>query len=122
MAAPTQAGELDRRITVRRAVRTYNEFNEPIDSWSTYATVWAKRLDASANESYRAQEVGAEITRRFQVRWSTITAAVDPRDRIVFDGIEHNITAVRDLGRNQWREIDCVARAEQTVTPDPPEA
>lgn len=121
MAAPKQAGELDRRITVRRAAVTYNEFNEPVETWANFKTVWAKRLDASAGESYRAQEVGAEITRRFQVRWSVAMATVDPRDVIVFNGVEHNITAAREPegARNQWIELDCVAKA-QGAAADPP--
>ena len=28
-----------------------NEFNEPVETWSDLATVWAKRQDASAGES-----------------------------------------------------------------------
>ena len=112
MAAPKQGGELDRKITIRRAELLPGPFNEPEETWVDFRTVRAKRLDASAGESYRAQEVGAEITRRFQVRWSAAIATVTPKDRVQFNGIEHNVVAVRDLGRNQWREIDCVARAD----------
>ena len=62
------AGDLDRRIVVRRATTSGNGFNEQIPTWDNYATVWAKAEDASAGESYRAQEVGASITTRFTVR------------------------------------------------------
>jgi SPP1 family predicted phage head-tail adaptor len=106
------SGVLDRRLTIRRAALAPNAFNEAIETWSDYATVWAKRMDASANESYRAQEVGAEITARFTVRWSSQAATISPVDRVSFGGREYNITAVRDVGRNQWREIDAVARAQ----------
>jgi SPP1 family predicted phage head-tail adaptor len=111
----TGAGELDRRITIQRATVTLNEFNEPIETWGDLATVWAKRRDASATESYRAQEVGAEITARFTIRWSTTAASVTPRDRLSFDGRLYNITAVRDVGRNRLREIDAVARADEAA-------
>ena len=78
------------------------------------AEVAAGVTDVSAGESYRAQEIGAEITTRFLIRWSPDVASVDPRDRIGFDGLEYNITAVRDIGRQRWREIDAVRRAETT--------
>lgn len=110
------AGALDRRIVVQRAALAANEFNEPIETWSTFATVWARKADATAGEAYRAQEVGAEITTRFTVRWSSDTATIDPRDRISFDGREYNIVAVRDIGRQRWREIDAVARAQGVPT------
>ena len=106
------SGDLDRRISILRATVAPNAFNEPVETWSTYATVWAARRDASASESYRAGEVGAQITTRFTIRWSPAVADVNPRDRIAFDGREYNITAVRNIGRQRWREIDAVARAD----------
>jgi SPP1 family predicted phage head-tail adaptor len=106
------AGKLDRRITIRRAVMAPNAFNELVATWIDLATVWAGRRDASATESYRAQEVGAQITTRFTIRWSPDVAGVDPKDRLRFEGRDYDITAVRDVGRRQWREIDAVARAE----------
>ena len=111
-----QAGDLDRRIIIVRATLAANAFNEFVETWATYATVWARKLDVSAGESYRAQEVGAEISARFVVKYSPVTAGVDARDRITFGGQDYNITAVRevDMGRNRYREIDCVARAQRT--------
>ena len=106
------AGKLDRRITIRRAVMTPNAFNELVATWMDLATVWAGRRDASAAESYRAQEVGAQITTRFTIRWSPDVAGVDPKDRLRFEGRDYDITAVRDIGRRQWREIDAVARSD----------
>jgi SPP1 family predicted phage head-tail adaptor len=111
----TGSGDLDRRITIQRATVTVNEFNEPIETWGAVTTVWARRRDASATESYRAQEVGAQITARFTIRWSTTVESVNPRDRLSFEGRLYNITAVRDIGRNQWREIDAVARADEAA-------
>ncbi len=107
-----RAGDLDRRIAIRRATFAPNAFNEPVATWSELVTVWAARRDASASERYRAQEVGAEISLRFTIRWSLGVADVNPRDRIAFEGRDYDITAVRDIGRRQWREIDAVARAE----------
>jgi SPP1 family predicted phage head-tail adaptor len=111
------AGELDRRITIQRATVAYNEFNEPVQTWAHLVTVSAMCRDASAAESYRAQEVGAEITARFTIRWSSDVKDVNPRDRVSFEGREYNITGVRNVGRRLWREIDVVARAEGIVVP-----
>lgn len=107
------AGELDRRITIRRATYAANAFNEPIATWADHVSVAAKREDASAAESYRAQEVGASITTRFTIRWSPDVEDVNPKDRVLFEGREYDIVGVRDLGRRVWREIDAVARADQ---------
>jgi SPP1 family predicted phage head-tail adaptor len=106
------AGTLDQRIIIRRAYSSANAFNEPIATWSDLVTVRAGRRDASASESYRAQQVGAEISTRFTIRWSSQVADVSPLDRLACDGRDYNITAVRDVGRRLWREIDAVARSE----------
>jgi SPP1 family predicted phage head-tail adaptor len=106
------AGFLDRRITLQRATTERNWFNETIETWNTLAAVYANKADASASESYRAQEVGADITARFTIRYSTSVADLNPRDRLSFDGLLYNITGVREKQRKRWIEIDCVARAD----------
>lgn len=113
----TGAGELDRRITIQRATVTLNEFNEEIETWGDLTTVWAKRRDASATESYRAQEVGAQISARFLIRYSSQVADVNPRDRLVIDGREYNIKRVTEPEgtRNCWRWIEAVARADEAA-------
>lgn len=108
-----RAGQLDRRITIEREEQVgTTDFNEPIMDWAELATVWASRHDVSAREAFRAQEVGAELTTRFVIRYSQQVADVNPKDRVVFDGRTYNITAVRDVGRFEAREIDAVARAD----------
>jgi SPP1 family predicted phage head-tail adaptor len=111
--AKLDARDLDRRITLLRLTNILAPpFNEPVASWVTVTEVGAKVVDASARESYRAQEVGAEITARFTIRWSPAVADINPLDRVKLDAREYNITAVRNVGRAKWREIDAVARAE----------
>ena len=35
------AGQLDRRITIEQLGDTRDEFNEPVQTWTTLAEVWA---------------------------------------------------------------------------------
>lgn len=110
--ASNSYGDLDIRIAIERAVADRNALNEKILTWSTFRTVWANRRDVSGSEGYRAREVGAEITTRFRVRWSASMATVTPSDRVQYDGRVYEITAVRDVERREWREIDTVARSD----------
>jgi SPP1 family predicted phage head-tail adaptor len=91
---------------------SYNAFNEPIETWSTLATVFAQRADVSASESYRSQEVDSQVSTRFTVRYSSEIDDVNPRDRITFQGYVYNIVAVRESQRNRFLEIDAVATRE----------
>jgi SPP1 family predicted phage head-tail adaptor len=109
------AGRMDRRLVIQRASTSRNDFNEPIETWSTLTTVYANRRDASAGEAYKAQEVGAEISCRFTVRFSSVLATVTPTDRILYSGRLYNITGVRETKRNRWLEIDTIARSDEPM-------
>jgi SPP1 family predicted phage head-tail adaptor len=105
------AGTLNWRIQVQRVEIQANEFNEPVETWVDLVSVWAERKEVSARERLAAQQVGAELTTRFTIRYSSQTKDINPRDRIVFDGNIYNITATRNIDRNRWREIDAVVKA-----------
>jgi len=104
------AGELDQRITLRRATVVTNDLGEDIETWSDYATVWAARAEVSNRERFAAQQVGAELVARFRIRYSPRVAALSPQDRLVAGGAEHNITGVALIGRREGFEITAAYR------------
>lgn len=104
-----KAGELDRRITIERGVDTLDSFGGVDRSWSAIATVWAKVTPISDGERWRAQEVAAEVTTRFLIRWG---AGVLPTDRIRYAGAVYEISGVKEVGRREGQEITAAARAE----------
>lgn len=106
----TGSGDMNRRAVFQRATVTCNNFNEQIESWATLASVWVNRRDVSAAESFRAQEVGAQLSLRFRIRYSPDVADLNPRDRVLYDGRVYNLTGVREIKRNRWLEVDCVVR------------
>lgn len=104
---------MDHRITIQRATLTANEYNEPIESWSDYITVWAKRIDVSAGEAIRAAAVSASISAHFVIRYSPESATITPKDRVYLEGGDtYDITGVRELERNKTLELHVVARAD----------
>lgn len=108
----TGSGGLNRRVTFQRATVSYNDFNEEIETWATLASVWVHRRDASAGESYRAQEVGGQLSMRFTIRYSSDVATLNPRDRALYNGDVYNITGVRETKRNRWLEVDAVIQPD----------
>ena len=107
-----QAGKLDRRITLQRASTTKNGFNEDVEAWGDIATVWASATPVSDAERVRAQQVGAVISMRFQIRFSTAVADLSPTDRLSYNGKTYNITAVKELGRREGLEITAATRSD----------
>lgn len=104
--------KLDRLVEIQRGTVARNSLGDPVETWATAGTVYATVADVSANEVYRAQEVGAQISTRFTVRYSRLTTRVSATDRIIWRGRIYNITQVREKTgtRNSWMEIDAVAR------------
>lgn len=108
------AGELDRRIVILLPQETgRDDWNNPIIERVEVARVWAKKTDVRDSERIRAQEVGATITTRFVIRYSSQVRNVDPTHLIAFDGRVYDISAVKEVGRREGLEITATARAER---------
>lgn len=104
------ASQLDRRITLQRASKVANEFNEEISNWQDLTKVWARRRDASDSQKIEllaAGQVGSFQVSRFTVRSSTLTRSITPVDRMLHDGLVWQINGVKelDVGRHRFIEI-----------------
>lgn len=106
------AGKLDRRITLQRYTETRDEFNAPVQSWSDLATVAAAVEHIRDAERWTAQEVGAEATMRFQIRYWSDVATINAKDRLIYEGDTFDITAVKELGRHAGLEITAAKRGD----------
>lgn len=107
-----QAGPLDRRITIERATATFDEFNAPVEKWSVLATVWASKTDIKDGERFRADAVSSQITTRFRIRFSSMVADVNPKDRVIYSGRVYDIVAVKEIGAREGIEITASARLD----------
>lgn len=110
-----QAGKLDRRITIQRVTTTRDEFNAPVEAWTDLTTVWASYEPVKDGERYRAGERAAEISARFQIRYSPTVADVTPTDRLVFDRRTYAITHVKEIGRREGLELTAIGRGDGRV-------
>lgn len=107
-----RAGELDRRITLQRAVTTRDDFNAPVETWLDLARVWAKFTPVNDGERFRAGERAAEVQARFLIRYSSQVADVSPKDRLIFDGRTYAISHVKEVGRREGLEITAGGRGD----------
>jgi head-tail adaptor len=109
------ASKLDRRCQFWRATLEDDGFGQ-VQVWAKHGyPVWALREDVKDGERWRAAEVQASITSRFQVRSSEFTRDLDPRDRIECEGEQFNIVGVKQAsqyGRRQLIEITAVRRTD----------
>ena len=59
---------LDRRITVRRSISTFNQYGE-VEKTSTDFRMWATRMDASVIDAEMAGGSLNTATRTYRIRW-----------------------------------------------------
>jgi SPP1 family predicted phage head-tail adaptor len=107
-----QAGRMDRRITIQRVTLTYDALNNPVETWAALATVWASKLEYIGSEAVAAEEVGAQMTTTFRIRWSIKVSTVNPKDRLSFEDRTWNIQNVKEIGRKEGLEIIALARTD----------
>ena len=106
-----KASDLDRRVTFQRPETTDDGFSK-VDVWLDLVATRAKVTPVSDGERWRAGEVGASVTHRFQVRWLNALADLNPKDRLIYEGRVFNISGVKEMGRRDGLEVTASARAD----------
>ncbi len=108
-----RSSKLDRSITIQRVAEARDSFHNLVPGpWADLITVRASKQEIRDGERVAAQEVGADITMRFQVRWNSIIATVNPKDRLVFEGRTYGILGVKEIGRREGKEITATTRID----------
>lgn len=112
-----RAGRLDRRIDIQERVVSQDDFGSEVISWSTIATVSAEKIENNGQERFQTAQFVGKTSRSFRFRWSNAVKVVTVLHRIVFDGVAHDIVAVREIGRREGIMVDCTARSEEAIAP-----
>lgn len=103
-----RAGDLDRRITIQRAVTVQDSLGQPVSTWTDLVTVWAKVDWREGGESIEAGEQrSAKQAVLFTVRWMRL---LDPQHRVLFEGRAYEIDDVQEVGRREGLILTSYAR------------
>lgn len=102
-------GDLDQQIVIQQKTQTRRAEGGYDETWSTFATVWAKVRPLSGRERTQADAVEAPADYRFTIRRRTdITEAM----RVTWGGGTFNI---RFIGLTSARELYMDVDAERAV-------
>ncbi len=98
------AGDLDRLIQLQHGTATNDpESNEPIRTYTTYATVWAQMEFLRSTEGQAEAREYADYGLYFTIRFRS---DVDAEDRIIFESQSYEIIGqARELGRRNGLKI-----------------
>lgn len=105
-------GEFDRKITVEQNTSLDNPDGQPIPTWATYATRWAKRINGGGTEQVEQGKLRPSRSASWQVRYDATTAAITERMRVTFGGETWGI--VRAFDPDDMRrliQLDCEERS-----------
>lgn len=101
-----RAGRLDRLITIQSFTKAVDAFHQPIETWAnldTNPTVWAERRDLRGREYFQAQQVNAEVTAIYRLRWR---GDLTTQMRIVDSGVTYEIVSPPiEIGRREGLEL-----------------
>ncbi|HRC61626.1 MAG TPA: phage head closure protein [Dehalococcoidia bacterium] len=110
-----RAGRLRNRVVIQRRTGAVNAFNEPTDTWSALATVWAGIEPISGREYFAAQQVQSELTHRVTIRY---LEGVTPKDRVAWTDPATQATRYFDIRavidrdeRHREQQLMCVEHA-----------
>lgn len=98
----------DQQITIEAKTTTQDGAGQPVESWATFATVWAEVRPFRGGERFLARQVVGEAVTTFGIRY---LAGVTRLQRINYDGKYWDIHDVRPVGRQDKLEIDATARS-----------
>ncbi len=64
-----RAGDLDQRVTLESYTTTQDDWGQPIEGWTTFATVWAAVEPLRGREFIAAQAMTSELSARIRIRY-----------------------------------------------------
>lgn len=102
------AGSLDRQVTLEYPAEVQDAAGELTKQWQRLpfrAATWARKEDLDGRELFQAQQINAQVTTRFTLRYRT---DVDARMRVCCDDVLYPIHAVLEgPGRRRWTVLLC---------------
>jgi SPP1 family predicted phage head-tail adaptor len=91
LSTKTQVGKRDVRIIIQSRTLTKNDFNEDIETWATFATVWSAWKDSQGVESYQADQLTVSRTSLVDIRY---LEGVTEQMRIIRDDRYYEIVGI----------------------------
>lgn len=100
-----RAGQLKNRVTIQQQSTVQDSIGQPVNTWTTYATVWADIRHKSGVEAIKSGEVTSTVKASVRVRYkSGITAAM----RVAHGSVVYQIKAVlRDEQNKDYMDLVC---------------
>jgi len=102
-------GKLDSRIALQQRTVAPNAYNEPIETWTTLATVWASiEYPITGSDEETADKLN--IARRRAIFTIRYLDSVDFISRILYGTEVYDIERIAEVGRKQYLKLTAETR------------
>ena len=100
-------GTMDRQVVVEQYTTTRDNWNTPTKTWSTLATIWARKRDQRSGEVVELDQMVNLNRTLWTIRYRS---DIDATMRIAYAGQFHYIVGIREIGRKELMEITTEVR------------
>lgn len=104
-----RAGPLRHQIVIEQTTETRDTSGGVIDTWSTFATVWASVSPLIGREYMAAKQVSADVTHKIRMRY---LSGVTPKMRVSWDSRTFDIGSILNVDE---RDIEMVIMATEII-------
>jgi SPP1 family predicted phage head-tail adaptor len=98
-------GRLRERVTIQQATATRNRIGETVQTWGTFAEVWASVEGLSGREVLQSGQQQTEVTHRVRMRYVT---GLTQLMRLSWRGRILEITSLLEHNNRTEHELLCV--------------
>ena len=102
-------GKLDRRITIQQRTVSGNAYSEPIETWTTLATVWAG-VEYPITGSDEETSDNLNVARQRAIFTIRYIDSVDFISRILYGTEIYDIERISEVGRRQYLKLTAEKR------------
>lgn len=102
-------GRLRERVTIQQATATRNRIGETVQTWGTFAEVWASVEGLSGREVLQSGQQQTEVTHRVRMRYVT---GLTQQMRLSWRGRTLEITSLLEHANRTEHELLCTEDVE----------
>lgn len=101
-----KAGLLDHKISLAAPGTNKNNYGEVVPDWTTYATVWARRVDkGTPRESVVGNQMYSQTVVEWYIHYSTDVDSIKAHHRVYHGATAYEVVGVQQIGRNEALKI-----------------
>lgn len=101
-----EIGNMDARIELQSVAQSINTFGERVETWTTFATVWAQ-AEYELKPSKEGEEAGKESVKQEVIFRIRTRADVSEQSRILYDSRYHDIVSMEKTPDRQFMLLKC---------------